>query len=308
VSVQALINGAAIGGVYAIFALGYTLVFSIIRVINFAHGAVFTIGAYVSYSLTGASFGFNGLLAQAALPIALPFPVALLGGGLAAGLLSVLLELVAFRPLRRRGADSLLTLVLSLGLAVAIVNGLQYLVGAEIYTFPSDALGDLPAAVTVFGARVRTVQLVILAVSLLMVAALTWLIRWTRTGAALTALSQDATTARLLGISVDRLVLLSFFLSGFLGGVAGTLVGLSVSIAGPYFGIAFALKGLAVIVLGGLGDIPGAVVAGLLIGVGEALVPSEFVAYRDMVAFVLLFLVLLLRPQGLLGRAAIKKV
>jgi branched-chain amino acid transport system permease protein len=155
---------------------------------------------------------------------------------------------------------------------------------------------------------VRTVQLVIFGVSLVMVAALTWLINGTRTGAALTALSQDATTARLLGISVDRLVLLAFFLSGFLGGVAGTLVGLSVSIAGPYFGIAFALKGLAVIVLGGLGDVPGAVVAGLLIGLGEALVPADYVAYRDMVAFVLLFLVLLLRPQGLLGRATIQKV
>ena len=125
----------------------------------------------------------------------------------------------------------------------------------------------------------RTVQVVIFAVSMVIWSLLTVLINATRIGKALRAVAEDTTTASLLGINTDRLILLTFFLSGFLGGVAGTLVGLSVSIAGPYFGIAFGLKGLAVIVLGGLGDIPGAVVGGLVIGLAEAFVPPQYIAY-----------------------------
>jgi branched-chain amino acid transport system permease protein len=152
------------------------------------------------------------------------------------------------------------------------------------------------------------VQIIIFAVSMLIVVLLTYLINGTKIGKALQAVSEDATTASLLGINTDRLILVTFFLSGFLGGVAGTLVGLSVSINGPYFGIAFGLKGLAVIVLGGLGDIPGAVLAGFIIGLAESFVPAQYVAYKDAVAFALLFVMLLVRPQGLLGRAVVQKV
>ncbi|MBK9711862.1 MAG: branched-chain amino acid ABC transporter permease [Kouleothrix sp.] len=309
---QQFLNGLAIGSVYAIFALGYTLVFSILRIINFAHGAVFTLGAYFTYVLTGSRFGFNGVLANRALPLGLPFPAAVLLGAVLAGLASVAVERVAFRPLRRRGADPLLTLVSSLGVAIAIVNTIQYLVGAEIYTYPAAALGSLPTAIN-FGSAtrvipIRTVQIVIFAVSMVIVIALTYVINATRVGKALRAVAEDATTASLLGIDTDRMILFTFFVSGFLGGIAGALVGLSVSIAGPYFGIAFGLKGLAVIVLGGLGDIPGAVVGGLVIGLAEALVPAQYVAYKDAVAFALLFVMLLVRPQGLLGRAVVQKV
>jgi branched-chain amino acid transport system permease protein len=300
---QKLLNGLAIGSVYSIFALGYTLVFSILRVINFAHGAVFTVGAYLTWALTGPQVGANGALANSQLPVALPFWLAAVLGALGAGLLGVLIERAAFRPLRRRGSDPLLTLVSSLGVAIALVNVIQYLVGAENYS-----LGTLGGSVSIAGATIRRTQVAVFIVSMIMVVALTWLMNGSRTGAALRAVSEDAVTAQLLGINVDRLIWVSFFLSGFLGGLAGTLIGMSVGIAGPYFGIAFGLKGLAVIVLGGLGDIPGAVVAGLLIGVAEAFVPGEYSAYKEAVAFVVLFLVLLVRPQGLLGRVQIQKV
>jgi branched-chain amino acid transport system permease protein len=317
---QQILNGLAIGGVYAIFALGYTLVFSILRIINFAHGAVFTLGAYFTYLLTGSAISTNGVLAafftglfgQPHIPIALAFALALFLGAGMAGLISVVIERLAFRPLRTRNADPLLTLVSSLGVAVALVNLIQYLFGAEIYTFPANPFGNLPAAIN-FGVPgrpipVRTVQIIIFGVSMVIVALLTYLINVTKTGKALRAVAEDAITASLLGINTDRLILLTFFLSGFLGGIAGTLVGLSVSIAGPYFGIAFGLKGLAVIVLGGLGDIPGAVVGGFVIGLSEAFVPAQYVAYKDAVAFALLFAMLLARPQGLLGRAMVQKV
>lgn len=312
---QQILNGLSIGSVYAIFALGYTLVFSILRIINLSHGAVFTLGAYFTYMLAGEAFGFNGLLARAALPFGLPFPLAMLAGATLAGLIGVAVERIAFRPLREKNADPLLTLVSSLGMAVLIVNVIQFLVGAEIYSYPSNALsifGNLPTAVN-FGNEtnaipVRTIQIIIFIFSMIILALLTYFINFSKAGKALRAIAEDGVTASLLGIDTDRFVLLTFFLSGFLGGIAGTLVGLSVSIAGPYFGIAFGLKGLAVIVLGGLGSIPGAVIGGFIIGLAEAFVPSYLVAYKELIAFALLFIILLIRPRGLLGRASAQKV
>lgn len=309
---QQLTNGIATGSVYAIFALGYTLVFSILGIINFAHSAVFTLGAYFTYALIGARFGFNGLLAQSQLPFGLPFPLAMLGGAALAGLVAVLVERVAFRPLRARGADPLLTLVSSLGIAVALVNLIQYLLGAEAYSYPSTSLAGLPPSIN-FGTQtspliMRTVQMVIFLVSIVILVLLTLWINRTRTGKALRAVAEDPITASLLGINTDRLIWITFFISGFIGGIAGTLVGLSVTITGPYFGIAFGLKGLSVIILGGLGSVPGAVLGGLFIGIAEALVPASMVGLKEAVAFGILFVVLLIRPQGLLGRANIQKV
>ncbi|HEU5103769.1 MAG TPA: branched-chain amino acid ABC transporter permease [Roseiflexaceae bacterium] len=317
---QQVLNGLAIGSLYSIFALGYTLIFSILRVINFTHGAIFALGAYVTYLLTGSAVNQSGVLASVftsvfgkpALPLALPFLPALLLGAVIAGLAAMLVERAAFRPLRVRAADPLLALVSSLGVAIVIVNIIQYLVGTEIYPFPDNLFGALPRAIN-FGVPgrpipIRTVQIIMFVVSMLIVILLTYLINGTRTGKALRAVAEDLTTSQLLGIDPDRLILLTFFLSGFLGGIAGTLVGLSVGINGPYFGIAYGLKGLAVMVLGGLGDIPGAVVGGLVIGMAESFVPPEYNAYKDAVAFALLFVVLLARPQGLLGRVAVQKV
>lgn len=312
VFLQNFLNGLSIGSVYAIFALGYTLVFSILGIINFAHGAIFTLGAYFTYVLIGGAFGFNGLLTNAMLPVKMPFAVAIVLSGILCGLVSVVVERLAFRPLRRRGADPLLTVVSSLGVAFVIVNVIQYLVGAESYTFPADTYGNLPTAIN-FGTAanpipIRSVQIVIFTVSAVILTMLTYLINATRYGKAMRAVAEDATTASLLGIDTDRFIVLTFFVSGFLGSLAGTLVGSSFSIAGPYFGIGFGLKGLAVIVLGGLGSIPGAVVGGLVIGLIEAFVPGDYSAYKDAIAFGLLFLVLMVRPQGLLGRSFVQKV
>jgi branched-chain amino acid transport system permease protein len=309
---QNVLNGMSIGIVYAIFALGYTLVFSILGIINFAHGAVFTLGAYFTYLFMGGAFGFNGLLANLKLPIALPFAAALILSGTFSGLVGIAIERLAFRPLRRRGADPLLTVVSSLGVALIIVNLIQYLVGAETYTFPANTFGNLPSAINFGSAEnpipIRTVQIIIFVVSVVILTGLTYLINGTKYGKAMQAVAEDPATASLLGIHTDRFIVLTFFVSSFLGSLAGTLVGASVSIAGPYFGIGFGLKGLAVIVLGGLGSIPGAVLGGLVIGLVEAFVPGEYSAYKDAVAFGILFVMLLLRPQGLLGRSLLQKV
>lgn len=312
VILQQLLNGLSIGSVYAIFALGYTLVYSILGIINLAHGAIFTLGAYFTYALMGGNFGFSGLLANAALPVKLPFTIALILGSIFAGLIGVIMERLAFKPLRRKGSDPLLTVVSSLGVAVVIVNLIQYLLGAESYTFPADTFGNLPAAINFGSAQhpipIRTVQLIIFVVSLIVVSMITYFVNYTKYGKAMQAIAEDQITASLLGINTDKFIIITFFISSFLAGLAGTLVASSVSIAGAYFGIGFGLRGLAVIVLGGLGSIPGAVLGGLVIGIIEALVPGEYSGYKDAVAFGILFMMLLVRPQGLLGKKFIQKV
>jgi branched-chain amino acid transport system permease protein len=305
---QILVNGLSGGGVYALFALGYTLVFSVLGVINFAQGALFTLGGYLTFLLMGGAIGVNGLWPGLRLPLALPFWLALPLAGLLCGVAALAVERLAFTPLRRRRAEPLLYLITSLGAGVVLVNLLQLLMGAEGYAIAAESLGGLPVSLQLAGAQVRTVQLLLLGVSALAVGLLTLWLEGSRGGKALKAVSEDATTARLLGIDSDAMIRLAFVISGILAGIAGGLVGLSVSIAGPYAGIGYGLKGLGVLVLGGLGSVPGAVLGGLIVGLAEALVPGEASGWRDAVAFAFLFAVLLLRPRGLLGRAGVDKV
>ena len=307
---QILLNGAASGGVYALVALGYTLIFSVLGVINFAQGALFSLGGYLTYLLLGGKIGVNGALPGWGLPVGLPFWLALLLAALGSGAVGLLVERIAFAPLRRRGAEPLLSLITSLGAGVVLVNLLQMLMGAEGYAFPqgSAALAHLPESLLIGGARIRTIQVVLLAISALAVASLSlWLDR-SRSGKAMRAVAEDPTTATLLGINSVAVVRLAFLLSGMLAGLGGGLIGMSVSLAGPYFGISYGLKGLAVLVLGGLGSVPGAIVGGLVMGLAEALIPSELSGWRDALAFGILFAVLVVRPSGLLGRGQLEKV
>jgi branched-chain amino acid transport system permease protein len=307
---QTLLNGAASGGVYALVALGYTLIFSVLGVINFAQGALFSLGGYLTYLLLGGKIGVNGALPGWGLPLALPFWLALLLAALGSGAMGLLVERIAFAPLRRRGAEPLLSLITSLGAGVVLVNLLQLLMGAEGYAFPQGAVGlaNLPESLLIGGARIRTIQVLLLAISALVVVGLSLWLEKSRSGKAMRAVAEDATTATLLGINSVAVVRLAFLLSGMLAGLGGGLIGMSVSLAGPYFGISYGLKGLAVLVLGGLGSVPGAIVGGLVMGLAEALIPPAASGWRDALAFAILFAVLVLLPSGLLGRRQLEKV
>jgi branched-chain amino acid transport system permease protein len=314
---QNLLNGLAIGSIYALFALGYTLVFSILRIINFAHGAVFTVGAYLTYALMGKPFGGGDyVFSNARFPFALNFWVAMLVSAVLTGLLNVALERLAFRPLRKRGSDTLLTLVSSLGVSIMLSNLIQNVVGADPLPAP-EPIKNLKPAVTIGGATIQSVRIIVFVVAVIVMIGLWYLLNRTKTGKALKAISEDATTSNLLGISTDRLIMVTFGLCGFVAAIAGTMVSVNFGISGPYMGANFGLIGLAVIILGGLGDIPGAVLAGFVIGIAQAVVGAYKIpllstvfptAGRDAIPFVLLFLVLMFRPQGLLGRTAVQKV
>ncbi len=317
---QTLFDGLAVGSVYALFALGYTLIFSILRIVNFAHGAIFTVGAYFTYFLLGHKFGPGGFpFSNKQLPIGMNFWLALVVGALLAGLLNILIEYFAFRPLRNRGSDALLSLVSSLGVSLMVSNLIQNLVGSDPLSSPDPIPGARPSF-TLLGANVLTTKLLTFAVAIVVMLGLWFLLNRTRTGKALKAVSEDATTSSLLGISTNRLILLTFMLCGFLGAVAGTMVSTNVGVQGPYMGSNYALIGLAVIVVGGLGDIPGTVLGGFMIGILQSWVSNlrfrigfwdwqvEGSAWKDAVPFVVLAIVLMVRPQGLLGRAQIQKV
>ena len=285
---QQLVNALWLGSVYALFALGYTLVFGVLDILNLAHGAVFMWGA------------FFGLLAVTKLDM--PIWAALLVAMLGAGILGIVLDRVAFRPLRKRNAPQLAAIISSIGASTILVSLAQGAFGAQVSRFPFDTL---PAQVFTAGpVRVTLVQVIVFAVSLVLMAALLLFMRRSRSGKAMRAVAYSGRISSLLGIDVDRIIVTTFFVSSALAGASGVFLGLAFSAISPFMGAPIELKGLAVIILGGLGNVPGAILAGFLLAAtevfGVAYVSSDF---RDAIAFTVLILVLLIRPSGILGTA-----
>jgi branched-chain amino acid transport system permease protein len=284
---QQLVNGVFLGSVYALFAVGYTLIFGVLDILNLAHHAVFTAAAFFCLTLV--------------LRLGLPALPALLLATLFAGCLGLLLERIAFRPLRSRPDTHLSALISSIGMGIIFESVVLGVYGAQLYRFPPGTFPDVVYQVA--GARVTLLQLTIIGIGLVMMVGLTFLLRATRLGKAIRAVAQSPRAASLLGIDVDRVIATSFFIASALGGAAGILSGLAFNVLTPEMGRAIELKGLAVIIVGGMGSVPGAVLGGFVLGLTEVL--SVAVTgqsnMRDAIAFSLLFLILLARPTGLLG-------
>jgi branched-chain amino acid transport system permease protein len=290
---QQLFNALSLGGVYALFALGFTLVFGVLGVINLSHGAVFMVGAYAALI--------------AATKLQWPLWADLGFAFVVAGAVGLAIDVAVLRPLRARGAPHLVPMIATIGLAIALNNLAQGLFGAENQRFPTELL---PQQTLHFaGLDVTAIELGIIALSLLLMALLLVVLRRTQLGRALRAIAESPKAAALLGINVEGLFMLTSFVAAGLGGVAGVLIGLYSNALFPLMGQPMLHKGIAVIILGGMGDIRGAMLAGMFLGFAEVL----SVAYigstmRDAVAFGLLFAVLLLRPRGLFGRTNDRKV
>lgn len=288
---QQIINGLFLGSIYALFALGYTLVFGVLDILNLAHAAVFMLASFVALALVG-----HGVHILLALPLAVLF----------AGLLGVGLERVAFRPLRGRADSNISGLISSLAMATVFEAVALEIWGPNISRFP---FGTVPETqFSLFGGVVSKLQLAIIAVAVVLFLALTWLVKATRLGREVRAVAESPRAARILGVDVDRAISASFFISSALGGAAGVLFGLAFNSISPDMGRSVELKGLAVIILGGMGSMPGAVMAGFALGLTEVFVVAYLGAsWRDAVSFAGLFLVLVLRPRGLLGTAALRE-
>jgi branched-chain amino acid transport system permease protein len=283
VLLQQLANGVMLGSTYALVAIGYALVFGVLRVLHLAHGEVYMVGAFV---------GVQAVLLLGVGPFA-----ALIGGLIGAAVLGIVLELVAFRPIRKRQGSFLAPIVSSIGAGLVLQEVMTKIFGSEQIGFPeqfSSRVYDL-GFVSVSGA-----QLFILAVAFGAMAVLHLFVTRTRYGMAMRATAENLQVASVLGINVDNVILVTFAVASALAGIAGVLVGLNYNAISPHMGISMTTKGLAVMLIGGLGSVYGAMAGGLLLGIVEVISVAYLASsYRDAFAFCLMIIVLLWRPRGL---------
>ncbi|CAN5850395.1 branched-chain amino acid ABC transporter permease [soil metagenome] len=301
--VQQLINGLTIGSIYALIALGYTMVYGILRLINFAHGDIYMVGAYAGY-LLAIYLGFD------ANPSIFGFIVVLLGAMLVAALIGMAIERFAYRPVRK--FSRMTTLITAIGMSLFIEYLFVFIFSGTPRSFPQLLQND---NYTIFGnATISTSQILIFAVSILLMVALQYIIFRTKIGKAMRAVSFNLNSAKLMGVNTNFVIAFTFALGSALAAAGGVLTAQYNPKIEPLMGIITGLKAFVAAVLGGIGNIPGAVLGGLLIGAAETLVvgygsyigiPST---YRDAVAFAILILVLLIRPAGLLGTNVQEKV
>jgi branched-chain amino acid transport system permease protein len=291
-----LVDGIGNGFIYALIALGYTLVYGVLQLINFAHSEVFMSGAFAGYFLLTAAIGTSTPHGIASVGLV---ALGIVGGGLAGAAIAFLLERVAYRPLRRRHAPRLAFLISAIGASYFLYN----LAGKEFGRFPA----EIPAPFTngvvfhIFNAPVETYYVLVAIAAVIMLVFLDRVVNMTRLGRGIRAVAQDAETASLMGVNIDSIISKTFMLGGLLAGGAGFLFALQ---SGVVYTIGFvpALKAFTAAVLGGIGNIRGAVLGGMLLGIVEALgVACIQTSWRDVISFGILVAVLLVRPTGILG-------
>ena len=282
---QQLVNGLTLGSLYAVLAIGLTLVFGVLNIINMAHGGIFMIGAFVGLFMVTV-FEANIF-------------VAILVAMLVGAILGYLLEFVALRPLRKKNVSHLAPLISTIGVSIFIESVALLVWGPQTRSFPPYFIGGLID----FGMfKISMVQIIGLGVSIVLMLILNVLIKKTKIGKAIRAVSLSTETASLLGINPTLVISVTVMLASALGSAAGVLVGLSFDAVEPMMGVVIGFKGLAVLILGGLGNITGAMVGGFILGVSEVFsVAYGASSYRDAVAFGLIILLLFWRPQGLFG-------
>lgn len=296
---QQLTNGLAVGGIYALIALGYTMVYGILKLINFAHGDLFTLGAYLGLTLL-VSLGLEGRMGGL-----------LVGGSLivmSMGLVAVvgyLLERVAYRPLRQ--SNRLAAVVSALGASIFFSNAIMLVYGARSQVYPS---GILPATtIAILGIEIPLMRIIMFVGTVVLMLLLYWFINRTRIGTAIRAVAIDQGAAKLMGINVNNIISLIFLIGPALGAAAGVMVGLYYGEIRYDMGFSFGLKAFTAAILGGIGNIPGAMLGGILLGVIEALGAAYIsIAWKDAIAFSVLILILIFRPTGLLGERVADKV
>ena len=286
---QQLVNGLTLGSTYSLVALGYTLIMGVLNIINMAHGEIFMFGVFV------------GLFLMTYLKVNIF--VAMAGAMVAGALLGTLLEILALRPLRRRAVSDLAPLISTIGVSIFLENLALKIFGPQSRAFPSGALSGVQ--IQLGPVRITLVQIVILGISFGLMFVLRFWLSKTRVGKAIRTTAENIETANLLGINTNKIILLTVALASGLGAVAGVLVGLSFNAVEPTMGLSMGLKGLAVLILGGMGNITGAMLGGLILGIAEVFtVAYGASSYRDAVAFGMIILILFIRPQGLFGSSS----
>jgi len=300
--VQQLINGLTLGAIYALIAIGYTMVYGIIGMINFAHGEIYMIGAFVSLI----TFFVLGVVGVTWVPLALV--LVLVSAMIFTSAYGWTVERVAYRPLR--GSFRLAPLISAIGMSIFLQNYVQLLQGAQVKSLPPVITGGFRLMETNgFAVQLSYLQIIIVLVTVALMAGFSVMIAATPLGRAQRACEQDMTMASLLGVNVDRTISTTFLIGATLAAVAGVMVTLYYGVIDFFIGFLAGMKAFTAAVLGGIGSLPGAVLGGFLIGIIEAFWSGYFSsAYKDVAVFGVLILVLIFRPSGLLGRPEIEKV
>ena len=300
---QTIVNGLTLGSVYALIALGYSMVYGILKLLNFAHGDVYMIGAYIGYGVLIMLLPASGPLLPIPVIILLMFLFAMVG----CAVLGVAIERFAYRPLRN--APRIAPLISALGVSFFLQNIIQLTISPRPLSYGSGTLIPVDSGINIGDLRVHTARLLMVGTTLVLMLILTFLIRSTKIGRAMRAVAMDIDAAGMMGVDVDRVIVATFIIGSALAGVGGVLFGVVFFSINHTMGFLAGLKGFTASVVGGIGNIPGAVVGGLLIGMAEAFASVYIsVTFKDAVAFVLLVIVLLIKPSGLLGRAVAQKV
>ncbi|MBP1044163.1 branched-chain amino acid ABC transporter permease [Vagococcus sp. BWB3-3] len=290
---QQLINGLSLGSIYALIALGYTMVYGIIKLINFAHGEIYMLGAFIGYYLIS--------------KIGLPFLPALLLSMISCSIIGVLIEFLAYRPLR--GSTRIAALITAIGVSFLIQNLMVYFVGPEVRAFPQ-AIKPKNYDLGLF--EISNIQVIILVTTIVLMVLLQFIVKGTKMGKAMRAVSVDPDAAKLMGINVDRTISFTFAIGSALAAAAGVLIGLYYNSIDPLMGVTPGLKAFVAAVFGGIGIIPGAALGGFAIGVIETFIsgsPIEGMAqYKDAIVYGILIVILLIKPAGLLGKNVKEKV
>jgi Branched-chain amino acid ABC-type transport system, permease components len=300
--IQQLFNGLSLGAIYALIAIGYTMVYGIIGMINFAHGEIYMIGAYVGL-VTLTAIG-----TQTGLPLPLVVAAMLIVAVAVTAAYGFTVERVAYRPVR--GGPRLVALISAIGMSIFLQNWVALGQGARDMAVPNLIAGGLSFHLgTDFDVTVPYSRVMIILVTVALMIALTLFIRYSRMGRASRACSQDMHMASLLGIDTNKVVSFTFVLGAMLAAVGGVLIALTIGKLNPFIGFIAGIKAFTAAVLGGIGSIPGAMLGGVLLGLAETFAAAYLSSqYKDIVAFLLLVLILLFRPTGLLGKPEVEKV
>lgn len=300
---QTIMNGLTLGSVYALIALGYSMVYGILKLLNFAHGDVYMVGAYLGYAVLILLIPQSGPLIPRLVVLIIMMIVAMAG----TSILGVAIERFAYRPLRN--APRIAPLISALGVSFVLQNMVQLVVSPRPLNYGVGTLIPATAGPVVGGFRLDSARLMVIITTIILMIGLTYFVRRTRLGRAMRAVAMDMDAAAMMGVDVDRVVMVTFLVGSALAGAAGVMVGVVFFSIRHTMGFLAGLKGFTASVVGGIGNIPGAVVGGLLIGMAEAFASVYIsVTFKEAVAFIILVAALLIRPSGLLGRRVEEKV
>ncbi len=300
---QQLVNGLTLGSVYALIALGYSMVYGILQLLNFAHGDVYMVGAFIGFGVLTALLPDSSPLLPSAVIVVLMLLAAMLG----CGLLGVGIEWFAYRPLRN--APRIAPLISALGTSILIQNAVQLTLTANYRVYRTEQVIPAAAGIGLGDLRISATRALVIISAVVLMIALTYLVQRTKLGRAMRAVAIDREAAATMGVNVDQIIVLTFFIGSALAGAAGVLTGLVFTRVWHTMGFNAGLKGFTAAVVGGIGNLPGAMLGGMLLGLVEAFAVGFIApAFKEVITFIVLIIILLIRPRGLLGASVIQKV